>query len=294
MSEREYAETFGLSLHQMAWRRAKLIELRDPLLFQREYPATPQEAWTAPPGHEPYIPPLTVLRARKRTGVHGYGPLIVGVDPASGGGDRFAICWRRGMLVEKIDYRNKIDILEALAWCKSILEADRPARMVIDAGNIGADLITLLKAEKPENARIVRGVNFGGTAEAKLARPKIPGPKNRRAEMYQRGKEWLEMPEGARIPDSDMLQADMTGMKQKPRLDGDFMLESKVEMKSRGIRSSDLSDAWALTFASNEFIKDYHQPKETPDYGDIDAMEYPDMGEEAFASGGHGGSWMGF
>src|SRR5690606_30223052 len=33
MSEQEYADTFTLSMRQMAWRRSKIAELRDPLLL---------------------------------------------------------------------------------------------------------------------------------------------------------------------------------------------------------------------------------------------------------------------
>jgi hypothetical protein len=55
MSEQEYADTWKLSLRQMCWRRYKIFELRSLQLFQREYPASPSEAWTAPPGMEPFI-----------------------------------------------------------------------------------------------------------------------------------------------------------------------------------------------------------------------------------------------
>jgi hypothetical protein len=37
--EREYAALYGLDHPQMAWRRLKIMELRDPLLFKQEYPA---------------------------------------------------------------------------------------------------------------------------------------------------------------------------------------------------------------------------------------------------------------
>lgn len=293
MSEAEYAETYNLSLAQMQWRRNKIIELRDPLLFQREYPATIAEAWTAPPGHEPFISALLVTRARKRRNVEGHGPLIIGIDPASGGGDRFAICWRRGLKVEKLKYRNKINILEAFEWVKSIIEEDRPARVNIDAGNIGANLVTMLKSHKPEYADIVRGINFGGTSQAKMAKPKVPGPHNRRAEMYQRGKEWLELPEGVSLPDDEHLQADLTGPKQIPRLDNDFLLESKVDMKKRGVRSTDLGDAFVLTFASTEFISNYHEPGRASTYGDL--TRSVEKRENVTSYGGSYGanSWMG-
>lgn len=270
ISEDEYARLYGLTLRQMAWRRAKIIELRDPLLFRREYPATVQDAWTSPPGHEPYIPSLLVLRARKRKGIEGVGPLIIGVDPASQGGDRFAACGRRGQRVEWVRHREKLNHEEAVAWIRGLIDKEQPARVNIDAGNIGANIVSSLKQLGPGYAAVVRGVNFGGTSEWRMATPKIPGPYNRRAEMYQRAKLWFESPEGVAIPDDGPLQADLTAPKEQPRLDNFFQLESKQDMRKRGIRSPDLADAVVLTFAFKEFFKDYHQPKTPVNYGDVD------------------------
>lgn len=271
MCEVEYADTFKLSLSRMAWRRAKIVELRSQLLFQREYPADPSEAWTAAADHEPYIGILLCMRARKRR-TQGAGPLVIGVDPASGGGDRFAVAARRGACVEWVRHRNKIDHIEAAAWIRSIIDAERPARVNIDAGNIGAAVIAQLKAMGPEIADLVRGVNFGGTSQAKLAKPKVPGPQNRRAEMYQRLLQWLESGDEPSLPDLPELQTDLTAPRLKPLPNNDFLLESKVDMKRRGVRSTDLSDAVALTFASNEYFKTWSEPTVTAAAGDIDRV----------------------
>lgn len=270
ISEQEYQDIYKLGIRQMAWRRGKIQELRDPLLFRREYPATSHDAWTAPPGHEPYIGALLVLRARKRNIGQTYGPLIIGVDPASGGGDRFAVAARRGNKVEWVKSRDKLNHEQAVAWLSSIIEEHKPARVNIDAGNIGANIATSLKSRGQNWAQVVRAVNFGGTSEWRNARPKVPGPYNRRAEMYQRFHDWLELPEGTSIPDMPALQSDICAPKQQPRLDNFFQLESKIEMKKRGIRSPDLADAVVLTFAFNEFITEYYQPSETNEYGNID------------------------
>lgn len=293
ISEDEYARLYGLSARQMAWRRAKIIELRDPLLFRREYPATVQDAWTSPPGHEPYIPSLLVLRARKRKGIEGVGPLIIGIDPASQGGDRFASAGRRGQRVEWVRWRDKLNHEEAVAWIRGLIDKEQPARVNIDAGNIGANIVSSLKQLGPAYAAIVRGVNFGGTSEWRMATPKIPGPYNRRAEMYQRARAWFESVEGVAVPDDGPLQADLTAPKEQPRLDNFFQLESKQEMRKRGIRSPDLADAVVLTFAFKEFFKDYHQPKAGANYGNVDFAEqttvqphytYEDLGSNGWMS----------
>lgn len=299
MSEMEYCTIYlsqimpaDQALRKMCWRRAKISELRSEVLFRREYPATPSEAWTAPPGHEPFINSLDVIRARKRMGVEAIGPLVIGVDPASNGGDRFSICWRRGPRVLKVEYRNKIDILEAHVWVKRIIDEERPARVNIDAGNIGANLITLLKSDGEPYLTVVRGVNFGGTSEAKMARPKAPGPRNRRAEMWMRVRDWLSDTVEPSIPDDEALQADLVAPKLKPQLDNDFLLESKKEMKDRGVRSPDLADSLALTFASNEHFAKYHEPLALAAYG---SMEQSSQGPSlTMDQGGWGGNtgWM--
>lgn len=267
ISEAEYAETFDLSLDRMAWRRAKIDELRSVLTFSREYPATAQDAWAASPDHTPYIPALNVLRARKHRS-EGAGPLILGVDPASNGGDRFAACARRGLACEWVRTRNRLTHEEAVAWIVRLIEDHRPARVYVDSGNIGANIVSSLRA-RPGLAAIVHGVNFGGTSQWRLARPKVPGPYNRRAEMWQRMGDWLsDRNMRASIPDDDSLQADLTAPQAKPRLDNFFMLESKIEMRTRGVRSPDKADALALTFANtNEYIADYHTPTPVVSYG---------------------------
>jgi hypothetical protein len=132
--------------------------------------------------------------------------------------------------------------------------------MFIDLGNIGHSIVSLLKAideRTPDGRRyseIVRGVNFGATSQAKLARPKVPGPKNRRAEMWDRSREWLDLEEGVSIPDMDALQADATAPRIKPLLNNDFLIESKEQMRDRHVRSPDLWDSVVLTFAELERI----------------------------------------
>lgn len=269
MSEQEYADTYKIGLRQMAWRRGKIQELRNPALFQREYPATPSEAWIDSSSNEPFISPRLVSMARKRQRDPA-GPLILGVDPAGGGGDRFAVAARRGLAVEWVTFRNRIDTLEGTAWIRTLIDEHKPARVNIDAGNIGAAIITNLKSIGPKYLDVVRAVNFGGTAQAKLARPKAPGPVKRRDEMWLRVKEWLELEEGASLPDDEAIQKDLCSPRLKPNLNNDTKLEGKAEMKTRGVRSPDLGDAVALTFASNEYFKQYQDATLRPVFADVD------------------------
>ena len=295
LSELEYYETFegdGLTLSHMVWRRAKVSEMgRDK--FNQEYPATAEMAFVST-NKQNYIPSLPVLKARKRE-VEGFGPLVLGIDPAGEGGDRFAITARRGRRVEWVKWRDHINSLEATHWVKQVYMEEKPARMFIDAGNIGAAVITNLRADDDIPNTVIRSVNFGSPSEFKMAHKNStkkqsdapPGPVNRRAEMYQRMKQWLELEEGVSIPDLDVLQGDLTATRIKPNLTNDLQLESKHDMRKRGVRSPDLADSLALTFASLSRINNYEQKRKPVNPSEPDTITREHIGE---ADGNYG--WM--
>jgi hypothetical protein len=258
LSELEYQELYGLTDAQMLWRRSKIHELGDVGKFRQEYPIDVTEAFAAA-NTDAFIKPAIVLRARKRKMEDPDAPLIVGVDPAGAGGDRFAIAWRRGDKILKVEHRQKLEHDEAVAWLAQIIDEDQPNRMCVDRGSMGQNIVSSLRNLNKKYADVVKGIDFGGTSRSKQANPKRAGPWNRRAEMYGDFKEWLT--EGGAIPDDDDLASDMSGPKQKWRANNDWLLESKTEMKARGLRSSDLSDACALTFATKEWFDSWKTPE---------------------------------
>lgn len=264
LSEVEYQDLYGLTDAQMLWRRSKIHELGDVGKFRQEYPIDVTEAFAAA-NTDAFIKPALVLRARKRKMEDPDAPLIIGVDPAGSGGDRFAIAWRRGDKILKVEHRNKLEHDEAVAWLSTIIDEDNPNRMCIDRGSMGQNIVSALRNQNLRYADIVKGIDFGGTSRMKQATPKRAGPWNRRAEMYSDLKEWLT--EGGSIPDDDDLASDMSGPKQKWRANNDWLLESKTEMKARGLRSSDLSDACVLTFATKEHFSNWKSPEKPKGWG---------------------------
>ncbi len=251
-AEVDVAKAYGLNNGQMKWRRLKIAEL-GLARFNREYPSCPDDAWSSIET-DTFINPAAVLRARGRD-TEPSGPLIMGVDPAGGGGDRFAVCMRQGNAVVFLQWRNKIDSLEATEWLASLVDEHNPDRVNIDAGNIGQAIVTNLRAKGPKYANLVRSVSFGSPSSIKLADKTKVGPENRRAEMWGRLKDWIEDREGcASIPNLDDLSSDLVAPKQIHRIDGDWLLMSKSDMKKAGLRSPDLGDALALTFASKEYF----------------------------------------
>lgn len=247
--ERAYQSAHGLDIEQMVWRRNKIAELKDPLLFKQEYPATAAEAFQMS-GHDSYIPPDLVLKARKTT-CEGIGPLVVGYDPAWKGSDRHSMAFRKGRRVHKIESRQKLDTMQGAGWAKQVIDTERPARMFIDVGGVGAGVYDRLI--EMGYGEIVTAINFGSAPlEPQMldenGRPK-GGYLNRRAEMWGLSKEWLQEPGGVDIPDTDALQADACAPGYKYDSLTRLVLESKDDIRKRGLRSPDEWDAVALTFA---------------------------------------------
>lgn len=260
LPEGEYQRLYHLTDTQMLWRRSKIHELGSIGKFRQEYPIDITEAFSAANSDGIFIKSSIILRARKREYEMPDAPLIIGVDPAGAGGDRFAVVWRRGDKTFRVEYRHKLEHDEAVAWLSSIIDEWQPAKMCIDRGSMGANIISSVRALGPKYAAVIKGVDFGSTSKAKLANPKRAGPWNIRAEIWGRMRDWLI--EGGQIPDEDDLASDLAGPKIKYRANNDWLLESKTEMKSRGIRSSDLADALALTFAITEFFTEWSKPKQ--------------------------------
>lgn len=235
--ESAYADFYSLDKEQIAWRRAKITELKSDILFRQEYPATSVEAFQVT-GMESYIPADLILKARKRY-VDPFGPLVVGVDPARFGDDRTAIAFRRTRKVTKIDTFVKKDTMEVAGICAKILKNHQPAMMFVDVVGIGAGVVDRLR-ELGWGSKITP-VTSGERAT------KDTIYSNRRAEMWGELKHWLEE-SPVQIPDSDALQADLQGPAFKFDSNQRLVLEKKEDMKKRGVRSPDMADALCLTF----------------------------------------------
>lgn len=252
--EQEHGELHGLTNGQLAWRRNKIAELGDEVLFKQEYPATAAEAFQMS-GHDGLIKPEHVVRARKGECV-GIGPLVIGVDPKREGNDRFALAWRKGRKLEKVESdASPIDTMQAASKLKDIIDRDDPAKLFIDVGGNGAGIADVLYSWGDKYQRIVTLVNFGSAPFNPAPRDKdgkeMAGYLNRRAEMWGLSRDWLKQEGGVDIPDLDSLQVDACapGYHYHP-VSQKLVLESKEHIqKVRKLRSPDEWDAVALTFA---------------------------------------------
>ncbi len=170
-----------------------------------------------------------------------YSPLVIGVDVARFGDDKTAFCFRRGRVIEKILLFEKLDVVQVAHQVSGVIAEFRPVRVFIDVGGCGAGVFDVLVNNG--FAMEVVGVNFGERAE---------NPDryvNRRAEMWDRVREWLNSPIGVRVPKIEGIVEDLTAPFKMYDGLGRLQLEPKAEIKKRLGKSPDIGDAVALTFA---------------------------------------------
>lgn len=244
-----YMSTYGLDLEQMQWRLDKLIELKDPLLFKQEYPATPTEAFQVT-GEETFVKAEPIMRARKYSLVHPHGVVVAGYDPDAGGKDGASSIYRQGRVAFNLERYHGIDAMGHVGKCRVILEGHkhkdgigvaRPYVSMLFIDSSADGVISRLR-EQGYTDRI-RAVAFGGKAnrEEKYS--------NKRNEIWGDMDEWLNADLQVDIPDDDNLHADLMGPRFRYDSNHNRVLESKESMRNRGVRSPNDADALALTFA---------------------------------------------
>lgn len=191
-----------------------------------------------------------------------YAPLIIGVDVARFGDDKTAICFRRGRVVEKFLVFEKLDVVQVAHQVSGIIVADKPQKVCIDIGGCGAGVYDVLVSNG--FAEVLVAVNFGQKAE---------NPEryvNRRAEMWDRVREWLKADVGVRLPKIDGIVEDLTAPMKVYDSIGRLQLEAKSEIKKRIGHSTDIGDALALTFAIKnvEYLANVNRLKRGGEYVD--------------------------
>jgi hypothetical protein len=243
--ESEYMQMYSLDPQQINWRRNKIVELNDPVLFKQEYPATSAEAFQVS-GLDPLIKPDKVLKARKATGIEAFGAKALGVDPARFGDDRTSITLRQGRTVHWQKSYSKQDTMQVAGIVATMIKDNSLAsyngdRVFIDVGGLGAGVFDRLRELVSDRALLV-SVNFGGSPiNANKYR-------NKRAEIWGEMREWFDN-EPCSVPDSDELHTDLTQVRYKYDSNSALEIEKKEDMKKRGLRSPDCGDSLALTFS---------------------------------------------
>ena len=238
--DENYREAFSLTLGQMVWRANKIATYGTGFewLFDQEFPATPNHAFVSPTAN-PLISPNLVSRAMNSDFRDKYGSFIIGCDPAEFGDDRTAIVFRHGRVAYRVESYEKKGPMEVTGLLARYWLDLKPDALVVDRIGIGSGIVDRLKEQ---NIPVI-GINSAERADDHQTYA------NKRAEMWWRMQKWLD-DYPCRLPN------DMAAPGFKHTSNGLKLLESKDDMRKRGIRSPDIGDALALTFSVNVAPRD--------------------------------------
>lgn len=234
----------GMTREHIYWRRFKIGQFNSDYdigvkLFNQEYPSCSGDSFLNPVD-DTFINSSHVVRARKaNVQISPTASLIIGVDPAIGDNDRCAIIKRKGRVAyDSIALRN-YNTMELAGYLKTLIDRERPTKVFIDCIGIGAGVVDRLQEM---GYSCVVGVNVARTANNKEQFG------NLRAELWSEMRDWLTGELPVQIPDEDELHADLCSLGYKHRSNGQLLIESKDDLRKRGMPSPDFADALANTF----------------------------------------------
>jgi hypothetical protein len=189
-----------------------------------------------------------IVEAQKRqVAVLDNEPLVAGVDLAWGGEDFNCVRFRRGKDARSIPPIRipgektrdaAVMVVKLSDLLREGIKGQRIHTMFIDSAGISGAIGSRLHDLGHKN---VVEINFGADSPDSKYR-------NMRAYMWGRMKEWLLT---GGIDDNPRLESDLTGPGYTIDTQTRILLESKADMKERGVDSPDDGDALALTFARN-------------------------------------------
>ena len=161
---------------------------------------------------------------------------VIGLDPARYGDDPAAFVYRKGNFAKVLEVIDKCDTMSLAGKGKNYLKQFPNAVLRIDIVGLGVGVFDRLKEQSDVAAR-VQGVNSGASPTDK------EGYFNLRAEAWDDTKAWLrdavlEKHEGF---------YELAGPKYKITSQGKIQMESKEDMKKRGVKSPNVGDALVLT-----------------------------------------------
>lgn len=165
-----------------------------------------------------------------------WAPKILTLDNAWEGDDEGVIGLRQGLKFDILRTFKKNDNDVVIATLLAQLEDEHKADAVfIDAG-YGTGVASIGRTLHRDWVLVW----FGGESTD-------PGYLNKRAQMWGDARDWLKA--GGVIPVRPTLHRDLIGPETVPRMDGKIQLESKKDMKKRGVESPGEGDSLALSFA---------------------------------------------
>lgn len=169
--------------------------------------------------------------------------LIYGVDVARFGSDRTVICKRRGNVVIELRHWSGEDLMGTVGRIVHEANIDKPSVIAVDSIGLGGGVADRLR----ELGYNVVDVNVSESNSMNQQASRL------RDELWLSAKDWLET-RAVKLPKDDELRAELIGPTYSFTSNGKIKVESKSEMKKRGMRSPDLADALCLTFSGQAAI----------------------------------------
>lgn len=189
------------------------------------------------------IPEIWIQKARQRK-LAPYGPHELGVD-VGGGGDASTIGERIGPVFRILHEDRNPDTMQTTGKVVNYLETTGAERAKVDVIGIGRGVVDRGK----ELERPFVGINVGEKAVEDKAYA------NLRAEYYWHLRELFEAGEICMEEDDEDTAAELVELKYFRRSNGKIEIESKDQMKKRGVPSPNRAEAMMLAFAQPKKLK---------------------------------------
>lgn len=178
--------------------------------------------------------------------------VVWGLDVARYGDDSTALAKRQGnRLLEPVKEWRKIDLMQTAGLVASeYMQAPldkRPATINVDVIGIGAGVVDRLR----ELGLPVRGINVGESPATDADRYM-----RQRDELWWKVRAWFES-RSVSMPDDQGLISELVSPKYKLESSGKIKVESKDDMKKRGVKSPNKADALCLTFGGGDLSLDH-------------------------------------
>lgn len=166
---------------------------------------------------------------------------VMGIDVARFGEDETVIAIRNGDQFMPYQVLRQKSTMEVAGYVAQLANKEKPKHIFIDVIGIGAGVYDRLE----ELGFPVIPVNV---AESPATDPKLY--KRLRDELWGNMRDWLELRRGKLWDNQeDDLLGELTTPKYKFTADGKILIESKDDMRKRGLKSPNIADAHLMTFA---------------------------------------------
>jgi phage terminase large subunit len=192
------------------------------------------------------IIPMELLESAKHRDTRAYedAPIVWGLDVARFGSDSSVLCKRQSNVVQTLERWRNLDLMQLTGAVVAQYEAcdhkNRPAEILVDSIGLGAGVVDRLRELKLP----CRGINVSES-------PAMGGTYlNLRAELWHKAKAWLEKRD-CKIPNNEDLIGELATVRYTFTSNGKIKIESKDDIRRRGLKSPDMADAFVLTFASD-------------------------------------------